>query len=83
MVFVFWCCLLYLPLFPSNFIDFSVLPFFLDVWLMVCQILFIFSKNQLLVLLIFAAVSFISFSFISALTFMISFLLLTFGIFLC
>ena len=50
---------------------------------MVCQILFIFSKNQLLVLLIFAAVSFISFSFISALTFMISFLLLTFGIFLC
>ena len=43
------------------------------------SILFIFSKNQLLVLLIFAIVSFVSFSFISALVFMISFLLLTLG----
>jgi len=41
------------------------------------SILFIFSKNQLLVLLIFAMVSFVSFAFISAPTFMISFLLLT------
>ena len=41
------------------------------------SLLFIFSKNQLLVLLIFAIVSFISFSFISALIFMISFLHLT------
>ena len=40
------------------------------------SILFIISKNQLLVLLIFAIVSFVSFSFISALIF-ISFLLLT------
>ena len=40
------------------------------------SILFIFSKNQLLVLLIFAMVSFASFSFISALIFMMSFLLL-------
>jgi len=40
------------------------------------SILFIFSKNQLVVLLIFAIVSFVSFSFISALIFMISFLLL-------
>ena len=37
------------------------------------SILFIFSKNQLLVLLIFTFVSFISFSFISAWMFMISF----------
>ena len=41
------------------------------------SILLIFSKNHLLVLLIFAIVSFVSFSFISALIFMISFLLLT------
>ena len=47
---------------------------------MVC--LFIFSKNRLLVLLIFAIVSFVSFSFISAIIFMISFLLLTLGFFI-
>ena len=41
--------------------------------------LFIFSKNELLVLLIFAIVLFVSISFISALIFMISFLLLTMG----
>ena len=41
------------------------------------SILFIFSKNQLLALLIFAVVSFVSFSCISALIFMIYFLLLT------
>ena len=43
------------------------------------SVLFIFSKNQLLVLLIFAVVFFVSISFISALVFMISFLLLTLG----
>ena len=43
--------------------------------------LFIFSKNQLLVLLLFAIVSFTSFSFISALVIMIYFLLLTLGFF--
>ena len=42
------------------------------------SILFIFSKYQLLVLLIFAIVFFVSTSFISALIFMISFLLLTY-----
>ena len=42
-------------------------------------ILFIFSKNQLLALLILAMVSFVSLSFISVLIFMIYFLLLTFG----
>ena len=46
------------------------------------SILFIFSKNHLLVLLIFAIVLFVSISFIFALIFMISFLLLTLG-FVC
>ena len=46
------------------------------------SILFIFSKNQLLVSLIFAIVFFVSVSFISALIFMIFFLLLTLG-FVC
>ena len=41
------------------------------------SILYILSKNQLLALLIFAMVSFVSFAFISALIFKISFLLLT------
>ena len=45
------------------------------------SILFIFSKNQLLALLIFAMVSLVSFAFISALIFKISFLLLTLGCF--
>ena len=46
------------------------------------SILFILSKNQLLVLLIFAIVSFVSFAFISALIFKIYFLLLTLGFFI-
>ena len=46
------------------------------------SILFIFSKNQLSVLLTFSIVFFVSISFISALIFMISFLLLTLG-FVC
>ena len=45
-------------------------------------ILFILSKNQLLALLIFAMVSFVSFAFIYALIFKISFLLLTLGFFI-
>ena len=43
---------------------------------------FILSKNKLLVLLILAAVSFVSFSFISALIFIVYFLLLTLGFFI-
>ena len=43
------------------------------------SILLILSKNQLLALLIFGVVSFVSFAFISALIFKISFLLLTLG----
>ena len=43
------------------------------------SILFILSKKQLLALLIFAMVSFVSFALISALIFKISFLLLTWG----
>ena len=46
------------------------------------SILFIFLRNQLLVLSIFAIVFFVSISVISALIFMISFLLLTLG-FVC
>ena len=46
------------------------------------SVLFIFSKNQLLALLIFTVVSFVSFSFTTALVFMISFLLLTLGFFI-
>ena len=46
------------------------------------SILFISSKNQLLALLILAMVSFVSFSFISSLVFMIYFLLLTLGFFI-
>ena len=46
------------------------------------SLLFIFSKNQLLALLIFAMVSFVSFAFISAQIFKISFLLLTLGFFI-
>src|SRR5574341_974937 len=45
------------------------------------SILFILLKNQLLALLIFAMVSFVSFAYISALIFKISFLLLTLGFF--
>ena len=45
------------------------------------SVLFILSKNQLLALLIFTMVSFVSFAFISALIFEISFLLLTLGFF--
>ena len=43
------------------------------------SILFILSKNQLLALLIFAMVSFVSFAFISALIFKVSLLLLILG----
>ena len=45
-------------------------------------ILFILSKNQLLALLIFPIISFVSFAFISALIFKIYFLLLTLGFFI-
>ena len=46
------------------------------------SILFILSKNQFLALLIFAMVSFVSFTFISALILKIYFLLLTLGFFI-
>ena len=45
------------------------------------SVLFVFSKNHLLVLSIFTIVSFISFSFISAWIFIISFLVLILGLF--
>ena len=46
------------------------------------SILFILSNHQFLALLIFAMISFVSFAFISALSFKISFLLLTLGFFI-
>ena len=49
--------------FISNSIDLSLLPFFLVSLANVLSILFIFSKSQLLLLLIFAIVFFISFFF--------------------
>ena len=58
---------------------FSIFFFFLVSLTNALSISFIFSKNQLLVSLIFAMVSFVSFSLISPLIFMISFLLLTLG----
>ena len=45
------------------------------------SLLFIFSKNQLSGFLFFTIVSFTSFSFISALIFVVSFLLLTLKVF--
>ena len=66
----------------SNFIDLSSHCFFLMSLDKHLSILFIFSEKQLLVSLIFSIVFFISISFISALIFMISFLLLTLG-FVC
>ena len=62
----------------SKFTDLSLIAFFLNVsswWF----IYFIFSEKQLSVLLIFAIVFFISFPFISAIIFVISFLLLFFA----
>ena len=67
-----------LSLLISNFVHLILLSFFLMSLAKGLSILFIFSKSQLLVLLIFTIVSFISFPLISALIFMISFLLLIF-----
>ena len=69
-------------IFISNFVDFILLPFFLMSLANGLSILFILSKNQLLALLIFAKVSFVSFAFISALIFKVSFLLLTLGFYI-
>ena len=71
------CC--NLSFFISNFVDFSLL--FLMGLATGLLILFMFSKNQFLVLLIFTIVSCISVSFISAWICMISFLLLILGFF--
>ena len=60
---------------PNSFFFWMTLANILSIWL-------IFSKNQFLVALIFSVVLFISMSFISALVFTISFLLLTLG-FVC
>ena len=72
------CC--NLSFFISTFVD-LILLFLLMSLAKDLSILFIFSKNQLLFLLIFTVVSFISFSCISVQIFMISFLLLILGLF--
>ena len=82
--FFFFCNLF---LFISNFVDLILLVFVFFFFFLMnlakgMSILFIFSKNQLLILSIFTTVSFISFPFISAWIFMISFLLLFFFILL-
>ena len=59
------CCNFF---FFSNIIDFSLFPFLLSLT-NALSILFIFSKKQLLVLMIFTSVFFTPFSFISALIF--------------
>ena len=59
-------CSVHYNFFHSNFIDLNSLPFFL-MSLAKSLINFIFSKNQLLVSLIFASVFFVPVSFISAL----------------
>ena len=74
------CCDFYI--FISNFVDWILLSFFLMSLAYGLSILFIFSKNQLLALLILVMITFVSFPFISALIFMIYFLLLTLGCFI-
>ena len=75
-------CISVLSVVISPFSFLILLIWFFSLWFLMSlanglSILFIFSKNQLLALLIFAMVSFVSFSFISALIFMVYFLLLT------
>jgi len=72
------CC--ELSFFISNFIDLILLPFILMSLANGLSIYIIFSRKQLLVLLIFTVISFIYFSFISALIYMLSFY--NFGFFL-
>ena len=64
--------------FTYNFVDFRLLSFLVSL-AKSSSIVFIFSKNQLLVWFIFSIVLLFSVSFISALIFIISLLLLTLG----
>ena len=80
-------CISAVSVVASPFSFLNVLIWVLSLFFLMClanglSISFIFSKNQLLVLLMFGIVFFVSISFISALIFMISFLLLTLG-FVC
>ena len=59
--------------FITDFIDLGTLSFFSMSLAQGVSVLFIFSKNQLLVSLIFSIVSLVSISFISVLIFIISF----------
>ena len=79
--FVFLCWLLWLPFSLLFLLIWFFSLFFLMSLANGLFILNVFSKSQLLDLLIFAIISFIPFSLISALIFMIYFLLLTLGSF--
>ena len=76
------CHLLLLFYYWFFFLLWNFLFFFLISLVKGLSILFIFSRNQLLVSLIFCIVFYNTISFISTLTFIISFLLLTLG-FIC
>ena len=82
MIFLYFCDVRCNFFYISNFIELSPFPFFLMSPAKSLSFLWIFSKMQLLVSLIFSIVFFVSVSFISALIFMISFLLMTLG-FVC
>src|SRR5574339_651034 len=80
-------CISVLSVVISPFLFLILLPIFFSLCFLMSlanglSILFILSNNQLLALLIFAMVSFVSFAFISALIFKIFFLLLTLGFFI-
>ena len=72
------CC----NFFIFNYIDLSLLPFLYMTIANDLSIMFIFLKNKLFVLLIFTIVTFIYFSFISTIIFMISSLPLILRIFI-
>ena len=79
---IFCISVLSVVIYPFSFL--ILLIWFFSLFLLMIRanslsVLFIFSNSQILVLLIFAVISFISFSVISALIFIISFLLLTLG----
>ena len=80
-------CISVLPVVISPFSFLILLIWFFSLCFLMSSandlsILVIFSKNQLLALLILSMVSFVSFAFLSALIFMISFLLVTLGCFI-
>ena len=83
MTFLFLCCVLWFLHFCFNFIILIFLhkpTFFFSwsLWIML-RLWFTFSKNQIFILLLFSIATFVSFSLIYALLFMVPFILLTSG----